>query len=132
MRFTLPQFSQHEAKILGPLTLKQTAYIGSAAIIGFILYYSVPMHIFLPITIILGLSSLALAFLKINGRSLPAILVNCFIFFLSSKVYLWRKTGVKKQAQRKTNIEIFKKSSSVKPLKPTKTSYLKKIKTKIN
>ena len=132
MRFTVPQFIEHEAKIIGPLTFKQSAYVGTAGIIIFILYYSVPWVIFLPIAIILALGSCALAFLKINGRSLPTFLVNCFNFFLSSKVYLWRKTEIKKQAQRKTNIEIFEKSSNSKPVKVTKTSYLKKIKTKIN
>ena len=131
MRFTLPQFSEHEAKIIGPLTLKQTGYIGSAAVAGFILFHSLPFHIFLPITIILGLSSFALAFLKINGRSLPTVLMNGLNFFISSNVYLWKKTGVKKQIKRKTNIETFKKGSHLEPIKTTKTGHLKKLNTKI-
>ena len=130
MRFTLPQFADHEAKIIGPLTFKQSAYIGSAAVIGFILYHIIPWAIFLPIAIILALGSCALAFLKINGRPLPTALINGFNFFLSSKVYLWQKTKIK--SQRKTNIEIFKKNTNSKPVKVTKTSYLKKMKNKIN
>lgn len=130
MKVTLPQFSQHEAKILGPLTLKQTGYIGVAATISFILYYSLPFHIFLPIAIILGLSSVALSFLKINGMSLPTVLVSGFSFFTSSRVYLWQKTKLK--TQRKIKIQIFEKSPTAKPLKTSKTSYFKKIKTKIN
>lgn len=129
MKYTLPQFSEHEAKIVGPLTLKQTGYIGAAVVIGVVLYKSpIPFHIFLPIAIILGLSSFALAFLKINGRSLPTLIANGFSFFTSSKVYLWQKSQIKNQG--KTSIETFEKSPT-KPIETTKISHLKKIRTKI-
>ena len=145
MRFTVPQFIEHEAKIIGPLTFKQLTYVGSAVVIGFILYHQLPGPVFLPVAIILALGSSALAFLKINGLPLPIILTNCFKFFLSSKVYLWQKTKIK--TQRKINVEIFEKSypaqakqkmkeenlssSPSEPLKLIKTSYLKKLNTKI-
>jgi len=131
MRFNVPQFIEHEAKIVGPLTFRQFAYIGSAGVIGFILFHTLPRPIFLPIVLILGLSSFALAFVKINGISLPRIITNFFKFIISSRIYLWQKDEEKTTTQKKTKIETFKKKSSIKE-ELTKESQLKKISTKID
>jgi len=134
MRFTVPQFIEHEAKIVGPLTFKQFIYIGFAGAIGFVLYYSVPFTVFLAAAIVLGLGALALAFLKINGRSLPTILENFLKFSSSPKIYLWQK--------KKTKVEVFEKSKPSPeenieeeeelPIKITKKGDLKKLSTEIN
>ena len=105
MRFTVPQFIEHEAKIVGPLTFKQFIYVGFAGAIGFVLYYSVPFTVFLAAAIVLGIGSLALAFLKIDGRSLPTILENFLKFSSSPKIYLWQK--------KKAKVAVFKKSKPV-------------------
>ena len=129
MRFTVPQFIEHEAKIIGPLTFKQLTYVGTAGVIIFILYHkNLPGHIFWSITIILALGSSALAFLKINGKPLPVVIANFLGFFSSSKIYIWQKTRIKTQV--KTNIQIFEKDSYFKPLKVTRTSHLKKLNTR--
>ena len=130
MRFILPQFSDHEIKVIGPLTFSQSAYIGTAGVIIFILYKTQPFSIFLPIAIILGLISVALSFLKINGIPLPTVLTNGFNFFLSSRVYLWKKTKI--AIPQKTKIQVFEKSNPDKSSKVTRISYLKKTKNKIN
>jgi len=109
MRFTVPQFIEHEAKIVGPLTFRQFIFIGFAGAIAFLLYFSVPFSIFLTASIVLVGGAAALAFLKIGGRSLPVILANFLKFTASPKIYLWRK---KEEA-----IEIYKKGG-----KPTQTS----------
>jgi hypothetical protein len=130
MKFNVPQFIEHEAKIIGPLTFRQSVYIGSAGVIAFILYYSVPFSVFLPIIMVLGLSSFALAFLKINGKPLPEIIVSFFNFFFSSKIFLWQKEQTK--TQKKIGTEIFKKSPSSLKEELSKESQLKKIGIKIN
>lgn len=131
MRFSVPQFIEHEAKIVGPLTFKQFLYIGSAGVIGFVFYHSLPRPVFLPIVIILGLGSFALAFVKINGMPLPKAIANFFKFVLSSRIYLWQKDEEKTGAQRKTKIETFEKKLSIKE-ELTKESQLRKISTKID
>ncbi len=130
MRFTVPQFIEHEAKIVGPLTFRQFIFIGVAGAIGFILYFTVPFSIFLIACFILGGGAIALAFLKIGGKPLPAVLGNFLKFNLSPKIYIWRKTEVP--------IKVFKKEEVKKeeieeelPLKIAEKSQLKKIKTKI-
>lgn len=130
MRFTVPKFIEHEAKIVGPLTFKQFIFIGVAGAIGFILYFTVPLSIFLIASLILGGGAMALAFLKIGGRSLPIILGNFLKFSISPKMFIWRKT--------EAPIKVFKKEKIKKeiaeeelPLKIAEKSQLKKLRTQI-
>lgn len=136
MRFTVPQFIEHEAKIVGPLTFKQFVYIGFAGFVCFILYFSLGktnFFLFLLLTIVLMLTALALAFLKIGGRSLPIILGNFLKFSFSSKMYLWKK--------KEAPIIVFKKVKKIKkeekkeeeelPLKIAEKSRLKKLSAQI-
>lgn len=136
MRFTVPQFIEHEAKIVGPLTFKQFVYIGFAGAICFILYFSLGktnFFLFLLLAMVLMSTAIGLAFLKIGGRSLPTILGSFLKFSFSSKMYLWKK--------KEAPIIIFKKVKKPKkeekkeeeelPLKIAEKSLLKKLSTKI-
>jgi hypothetical protein len=134
MRFTVPQFIEHEAKIVGPFTFKQFIFIGIAGAICFMLYFSVPFLLFLLFSTIIGGGAIALALLKIGGRPLPSVITNFIKFKLSPKMYLWhRKQGAitvleqkktkKKEGEEKTSLKIVKKSQ----LKDVQT----KIETKI-
>jgi len=130
MRFTVPKFIEHEAKIVGPLTFKQFIFIGVAGAVGFILYFTVPFSIFLIASLILGGGAMALAFLKIGGRSLPTILGNFLKFSISPKMFIWRKI--------EAPIKVFKKEKIKKetveeelPLKIAEKSQLKKLRTQI-
>lgn len=131
MRFTVPKFIEHEAKIVGPLTFKQFAFIGTAAFIGFILYFTVSFSIFIIACLVLGGGAMALAFLKIEGKPLPAFLGNLLLFRLSPKIYVWRKI--------KSRLKIFKKAKFEKQetdealsLKITQKGQLKNLKTKVD
>ena len=94
-QFTVPQFIEHEAKIVGPLTFKQFIFIGIAAAICFIFYFTTPFFIFILATIVIMFGGAALAFLKSGGRSLPLVLKNFFRFSLAPKMYLWKhKAGL--------------------------------------
>ena len=78
----------------------------------------------------MGGGAIALAFLKIGGRSLPTILGNFLKFSVSPKIFIWRKI--------ETPIKVFKKEKIKKegveeelPLKIAERSQLKKIRTQI-
>lgn len=90
-QFTVPQFIEHEPKIVGPLTFKQFIFIGIAGGICFILYFSAPFFIFVLLSIVIMLGGFALAFLKSGGRSLPVVLKNFFVFSVAPKMYLWKQ-----------------------------------------
>ncbi len=132
MRFTVPQFIEHEAKIVGPLTFKQFMFIGAAAAACFIFYFMAPFYAFIIACLILGGGSIAFAFLKIGGRDLPTIFANLLKFFISPKIYIWRK--------KETPVKVFKKEEVKKPeeenkeelpLKIAEKSQLKKLRTQI-
>ena len=105
MQFTVPQFIERESRIFGPLTFTQFIYVGSGGLICLFLYFSfAKTHFFLFLlvaTIIMSLA-MALAFLKIGGRSLPTLLKNFFFFALAPKIYLWRRKNVPPRMIRKT------------------------------
>jgi len=130
MRFTLPQFVEHEAKIVGPLTFKQFTFVGVAGAICFILYFSVSFSLFLIGCFILGGGALALGFLRIGGRPISVVFGNFLKFRISPKIFIWRKI--------KAPIKIFKKEKIKKeeekdelPLKIAEKSQLKKLHTQV-
>lgn len=97
MRFQVPQFIERETKILGPLSFRQFIFVGIAGTIIFVLYFALAKTNFLAfvsITVLLVIGSLALAFIRIGGKSLSETMGNVIIFFASSKIYLWKKKGI--------------------------------------
>ena len=91
MRFSIPQFIEHTPKIIGPLTFKQFSFIGGAGAICFVLYFLLPQIIFIIFSLILVSGGTIMAFLKINGKSLPLVLADMFKFSLQSKLYIWKR-----------------------------------------
>ena len=130
MRFTLPQFIEHEAKIVGPLTFRQFIFIGMAGGICFILYFTIPFSIFLIACLILGGGAMALAFLKIGGRSLPTILGNFLKFSVSPKIFIWRKVEAPMKIFKKERVKKEEVEEEL-PLKIAEKSQLKKLRTQI-
>ncbi len=131
MRFTVPQFIEYEAKIIGPFTFKQFVYIGLAGAVCFIVYFSAPFSVFLISCFVLGGGALAFAFLKIGGRPLSTIIANFLRFNLTPKMYIWQK--------KETQVTVFKKETKKRveekeeelPLKIAEKSRLKKLRTQI-
>jgi len=90
MQFQVPQFTETEAKVVGPLTLKQFIYIAAAAVISFLLYAFVQTWLWIMISIPLLVIGIALAFIKINGRSFTGFLVSFFNFYWQPQKYVWQ------------------------------------------
>jgi len=91
MQFPVPQFIDVEDTIIGPLTIKQSVFLGAAAIIIFL-----ASLIFTPVfAILIAIPALgaavALAFYKPNGRPLLVYLANLFLFTTRAKLYVWRR-----------------------------------------
>jgi len=133
MRFNVPQFIEQETKIVGPLTFRQFAFIGTAGVIGLILYTSVPFPIFLVVSIVVGGIAVAMAFLKIGGISLPALIGNFLKFGAEPKIYIWERKeqpGIKiyKSAPEKKKTE---EEEEELPLKIAGKSRLKRMHTEI-
>jgi hypothetical protein len=94
MDFRVPQFIEHDPKILGPLTLSQTMYVGTAFGICFVLYFTLgKQNIFLYVLVsalLIG-ASLGLAFIKIEGRGIPVVGKNFAVWTVNNKLFLWKR-----------------------------------------
>ena len=94
MRFQVPQFIERETRVAGPITFRLFIMLGITAALIVLLYLAlikISLTAFVFISAILIIITLALAFLNIGGRSLPTVLGNFLGFFVSPKVYLWKK-----------------------------------------
>lgn len=94
MDFRVPQFIEHDPKILGPLTLSQTMYVGTAFGICFILFFTLgKKNVFLYVLVcalLLG-ASIGLAFIKIEGRGIPVVGKNFAVWSMNNKLFLWKR-----------------------------------------
>ena len=91
MQFNLPQFIEVEDKIVGPLTLKQFLYLAGGGAVLFFSWYFFKLWLFVIIAIpVIGLS-LALAFIKINGRPFIYFLIALINYLTKPKLYIWKK-----------------------------------------
>lgn len=92
MQFPVPQFTEVEDKIIGPLTLKQFGIIFGVGIIIFLGYSSTKSVLVLVfLSLLFGIPGLGLAFAKINGRPLYNTLGNFVKFLSSPKVLIFHK-----------------------------------------
>jgi len=90
-RFQIPQFIEHEAKVVGPFTLKQSIYLGSPLVISFFLYFLLPTLFFIVILVLLEILGIALNVVKIGGKSLPTVIMHALGFAIAPKTYIWTK-----------------------------------------
>ncbi|HNY36219.1 MAG TPA: hypothetical protein PLD14_01015 [Candidatus Pacearchaeota archaeon] len=94
MQYRVPQFIEHEAKILGPLNIKQSLLVGGVLAACFFMYFSIgKTNFFLFLLIAAGLVGLALAisFTKIEGQELPIVVKNWANFNTNPKIFLWKR-----------------------------------------
>tara|TARA_Y100000310_G_C20653194_1_gene800610 strand:- start:1745 stop:2158 length:414 start_codon:yes stop_codon:yes gene_type:complete len=94
MRFQVPQFIEHEAKVIGPFTFRQFIYLGVPGAIAFFLYFLAPFLLFIVVSMFLGAFGFLFAFIKVGGRSIPSILLNFLHFTVTPKRYIWQKKQV--------------------------------------
>ena len=96
MNFVLPQFIEMEAKIVGPMTLRQFMYVAGGAGLSFMIYFSNPLGVTISVVLIILImsASLALGFVKIDGIALPTMMINALRFAMSSKIFLWKNATI--------------------------------------
>jgi len=102
MQFQVPQFIETEDKIVGPMTLRQFLYIGSAAGIGFLLFFIVELWLWFLITAALIALGVALAFVKVNGRSFLEVVTSALRFYWRPQIFVWKP----KKEQRSPQEEV--------------------------
>ncbi len=94
MEYQVPQFTEIEDKIFGPFTLWQFIYLAGGAGMTALLLLFLPFLLGLILSAPIIALSVALAFLKINGKSFLELLQAGLTFYTSHKEYRWKKEKV--------------------------------------
>jgi hypothetical protein len=93
MQFPVPQFTDVEDKIIGPLTLKQFGVVFLAGILIFLIYTASGKSLLVSAfaIMIIGLPALGVAFGKINGRPVYDSFGFVLRFLTSPKILIFHK-----------------------------------------
>ncbi|MDO8664667.1 MAG: PrgI family protein [Candidatus Liptonbacteria bacterium] len=97
MQFQVPQFADVEDKIVGPLSLKQFLYIGSAVGLSMLLFFIVKLWLWIILSIFIISGAAALSMIKINGQPLIKIAISAIGFYWRPQTYVWQSETKKKQ-----------------------------------
>ncbi|MFZ5559569.1 MAG: PrgI family protein [Patescibacteria group bacterium] len=130
MQFQVPQFTDIEDKIIGPLTLKQFLYLLVAAVIIFILYKLFSLFVVIVLAIpVVGLT-IALAFVTVNNQPFINVIKNFLGFLRKPDFYVWKKPIAKTPREEETP-QIIEKTPPGKKTKPITKEKLQEIGWKI-
>lgn len=106
MQFRVPQFIEVEDKLFGPFTFKQFIYMLGSGALCFIIWTFIPIKI-IALVIVTPVAALgiALTFVEYNGKPFLFTLEAAFNYFLSSRLYIWKKTPKKKESSETDSAE---------------------------
>lgn len=90
MQFQVPQFIETEDKIVGPLSIRQFIYVGVGVGISGLLYFILQTWLWAILSFIVVGGALAIAFVKIQGRPLTAVIASAFNFYWNPQTYVWQ------------------------------------------
>ena len=111
MQYKVPQFIEVEDKIFGPFTLKQFAYLAGGFGLSIIVWRLFTGHWYLYFILcpIIALS-LALTFLKPNGKPFIITMQNFIFYVIKPKKLFWRTPSI---SDSKENVIRAKKESDL-------------------
>ncbi len=101
MLINVPQYTDVEDKIVGPLTMKQLGWFIVLGIILIILWNVLPGVLFFLFGFPIMLLFAALAFYKPYGQPLGNFIIFGVLYFFRPKVYVWKRTTEKEQVVKK-------------------------------
>jgi len=90
MRFQVPQFTEVEDKIIGPLTFKQFIYLAGSAGLIVVLFTFLPKFLAIFLGLPIAAFGGALAFYKVNNQSFIKMVESFVKYTVTSKLYLWK------------------------------------------
>jgi len=131
-KFIVPLFVTRESKIIGPLTFPQfvlVAISGGICLVLFFLFGRKNLAAFIPIAILLMGGSLALAFMKYGGHSLPVLLKNFWNYTLMPKIFIWQRKFLPPKVRKMERFE--KAETKETELKIVRESNLYKLFTQV-
>ena len=113
MQFQVPQFIETEDKIVGPLSLRQFLYVGAGVGISGMLYFVLQTWIWAILSVFFIGGSIAIAFIKIQGRPFVKVIASAFNFYWNPQTYVWQPEHPAVSLTREDKKEEKKKGLSV-------------------
>jgi len=92
-QFTVPQFIDVEAKILGPITARQFVIMLGVFFIGAVSYKIFDFSLFLTVTLSCLVIGAIFAFVRINGRPFHFFVVNFLQTVKRTKLRVWNNAS---------------------------------------
>jgi hypothetical protein len=135
MQVRIPQFIEHDPKLLGPFTLSQTIYVGAALFGTFILYLFIGQKNFFLFLLLSGLlfgAAIFLAFYKVEGLSIPYVIKNSLDYNMKTKLYIWKRKEIPIYISLEKKKEENEDPSTKSPLKMTQRGSMDKLMKKID
>jgi hypothetical protein len=108
MRFQVPQFTDVEDKIIGPLTFKQFIYLAGAAGAIVVLFAFLPRIIAIFFALPVGALGVLLAFYKVNNQPFIKLVESYVKYTVTSKLYLWKHEQKAVKAAEKKAVDLSK------------------------
>jgi hypothetical protein len=106
LQYNIPQFIDTEDKVIGPISLRQFAFLViGTVIIGFLWAFKPNLAFFIVLTVPVVLLSIAFAFVKINGRDFIDYIGSMIGYFLKNQMYLWKREVTNEQPVIKSSIQ---------------------------
>lgn len=90
MQFQVPQFIDTEDKIIGPLTIRQFFYVAGGVALVLALYFAVQLWLWIILAFFLMSLSVSFAFITVNAKPLPKLLLSAFNFYWGPQTYVWQ------------------------------------------
>jgi len=118
-QFQVPQFIETEDKIIGPLTLKQFGYIGTAGFVVFLLFFFLNIFLWFLVAGVFIAIAVGLAFGKVNGRPVIVFVTAFMDSVWKPKVYVFKPSSATHAVQQKAPAIAIKEVDKAKvPKKP--------------
>jgi len=107
MRYIVPQFIDSEDKIFGPVTIRQFLVCTLGGLLIFVSYKLSDFSLFMLETILIGGTTIVIAFVKVNGKKFHNFFIDLLNFlFKTPKLSVWQK---KENAVIEKKIEVEEK-----------------------
>ncbi|MEK7174124.1 MAG: PrgI family protein [Patescibacteria group bacterium] len=90
MQFQIPQFIETEDKIVGPLSIRQFAYVVAAAGFAAMLYFIINTVVWRFVAIPIVAIGIAFAFIKVNGGPLIGLAIAAGRFYWKPQTFVWQ------------------------------------------
>lgn len=132
MDFQVPQFIERQPRIIWKITFKQFLFL--CLVGGFLAFLHLKLAsrvLFWLIFLLLAPLSLALVFLRIQGKAFGFFILNFFSFLIKPKLYLWKRKTAPPKFLMKKEIKPKEKEEKLPSLKIAEKSRLKRIATRV-